>query len=143
MSPATCTHAPDIVGNIRIDQAWGLFQLSAAAHEVGGASPRASFWSLLFTYRQSRVRVSRINANDGKIERRVHAKANSPSRQSRSQCGPPAERVCEARPSARLDQTLALPWKTSCPVSLTTQTEVSFCETPSPTYSLMVVLPIV
>src|SRR6202165_2858687 len=28
------THAPDIVGNIRIDQAWGLFQISAAAHEV-------------------------------------------------------------------------------------------------------------
>jgi hypothetical protein len=41
------THAPDIVGNIRVDQAWGLFQLSAAAHEVdasynilgAGASP--------------------------------------------------------------------------------------------------------
>jgi hypothetical protein len=30
-------HAPDIVGNIRIDQAWGLFQISAAAHEVGGS----------------------------------------------------------------------------------------------------------
>jgi hypothetical protein len=28
------THSPDIVGNIRIDRAWGLFQLSAAAHEV-------------------------------------------------------------------------------------------------------------
>jgi porin-like protein len=27
-------HAPDVVGNIRIDQAWGLFQISAAAHEV-------------------------------------------------------------------------------------------------------------
>src|SRR3982075_3866376 len=25
---------PDIVGNIRIDQAWGLFQLSGAIHEV-------------------------------------------------------------------------------------------------------------
>ena len=25
-------HAPDIVGNIRVDQAWGLFQISAAAH---------------------------------------------------------------------------------------------------------------
>ncbi len=31
------THAPDIVGKIRVDQAWGLFQLSAAAHEVNGA----------------------------------------------------------------------------------------------------------
>ena len=31
------THAPDIVGRIRVDQAWGLFQLSAAAHEVNGA----------------------------------------------------------------------------------------------------------
>jgi hypothetical protein len=26
------THAPDIVGNIRVDQAWGLFQISGAAH---------------------------------------------------------------------------------------------------------------
>ena len=30
-------HAPDVVGNIRVDQAWGLLQLSAAAHEVGGS----------------------------------------------------------------------------------------------------------
>lgn len=29
--------APDIVGNIRVDQAWGLFQISAAAHEVNGS----------------------------------------------------------------------------------------------------------
>jgi Porin subfamily len=29
--------APDIVGNIRVDQAWGLFQISAAAHEVSGS----------------------------------------------------------------------------------------------------------
>jgi hypothetical protein len=28
------THSPDVVANIRIDQAWGLFQVSAAAHEV-------------------------------------------------------------------------------------------------------------
>lgn len=28
------THVPDIVGNIRVDQAWGLFQVSAAGHEV-------------------------------------------------------------------------------------------------------------
>ena len=28
------TRAPDIVGNIRVDQAWGLFQISAAAHLV-------------------------------------------------------------------------------------------------------------
>ncbi len=27
------TDIPDIVGQLRIDQAWGLFQLSAAAHE--------------------------------------------------------------------------------------------------------------
>mgnify|MGYP001194471259 FL=1 len=31
------THAPDIVGRIRVDQAWGLFQISAAAHEVSGS----------------------------------------------------------------------------------------------------------
>jgi hypothetical protein len=31
------THAPDVVGNIRIDQAWGLFQISAAAHEVNAS----------------------------------------------------------------------------------------------------------
>jgi hypothetical protein len=30
-------HSPDIVGNIRVDQAWGLFQISAAAHEVGAS----------------------------------------------------------------------------------------------------------
>ena len=30
-------HAPDVVGNIRVDQAWGLFQVSAAAHEVSGS----------------------------------------------------------------------------------------------------------
>jgi Porin subfamily len=28
------THAPDIVGNIRIDQAWGLFQIAGMAHLV-------------------------------------------------------------------------------------------------------------
>jgi hypothetical protein len=28
------THSPDVVGNVRVDQAWGLFQISAAAHEV-------------------------------------------------------------------------------------------------------------
>ncbi len=28
------THAPDIVGNIRVDQAWGLFQISGMAHLV-------------------------------------------------------------------------------------------------------------
>ena len=27
---------PDLVGNVRIDQAWGLFQLSGALHHVGG-----------------------------------------------------------------------------------------------------------
>ena len=31
------TRAPDVVGNIRVDQAWGLFQISAAAHEVSGS----------------------------------------------------------------------------------------------------------
>src|SRR6266496_1599734 len=31
------THAPDIVGRIRVDQAWGLFQVSAAAHEISGS----------------------------------------------------------------------------------------------------------
>ena len=30
-------HAPEIVGNVRVDQAWGLFQISAAAHEVSGS----------------------------------------------------------------------------------------------------------
>src|SRR5450432_392028 len=30
-------HAPDVVGNIRVDQAWGLFQVSASAHEVNGS----------------------------------------------------------------------------------------------------------
>ncbi len=31
------THAPEVVGRIRVDQAWGLFQLSASAHEVSGS----------------------------------------------------------------------------------------------------------
>jgi hypothetical protein len=30
-------HAPDIVGNVRVDQPWGLFQISAGAHEVSGS----------------------------------------------------------------------------------------------------------
>jgi hypothetical protein len=30
-------HSPDVVGNIRIDQAWGLFQISGALHEVNGS----------------------------------------------------------------------------------------------------------
>jgi hypothetical protein len=30
-------HSPDVVGNIRIDQAWGLFQVSGALHEVDGS----------------------------------------------------------------------------------------------------------
>src|ERR1700704_2564788 len=29
--------APDVVGNIRVDQAWGLFQISAGAHEVSAS----------------------------------------------------------------------------------------------------------
>src|SRR5258706_3822391 len=31
------SHAPDITGNIRIDQAWGLWQISAAGHDVNAA----------------------------------------------------------------------------------------------------------
>ncbi len=31
------THAPDVVGNIRVDQAWGLFQFSGALHEVNAS----------------------------------------------------------------------------------------------------------
>ena len=31
------THAPDVVGNIRVDQAWGLFQLSGALHDVNAS----------------------------------------------------------------------------------------------------------
>jgi hypothetical protein len=31
------TRAPDIAGNIRVDQAWGLFQISGEAHEVNAA----------------------------------------------------------------------------------------------------------
>ncbi|MEA2475764.1 MAG: hypothetical protein QOD11_1220 [Bradyrhizobium sp.] len=30
-------HAPDVVGNIRVDQTWGLFQVSGALHEVSGS----------------------------------------------------------------------------------------------------------
>jgi len=31
------THVPDIVGNIRVDQAWGLFQISGALHNVNAS----------------------------------------------------------------------------------------------------------
>jgi Porin subfamily len=31
------TQVPDIVGNIKVDQAWGLFQLSGALHEVNAS----------------------------------------------------------------------------------------------------------
>ncbi len=31
------TYVPDIVGNIRVDQAWGLFQISGAAHLVNAS----------------------------------------------------------------------------------------------------------
>jgi len=34
------TNIPDIVGKIRVDQAWGLFQVSAAAHQI-----RASYYN--------------------------------------------------------------------------------------------------
>jgi len=37
---AAGTNIPDIVGQLRVDQAWGLFQLSAAAHNI-----RASYYS--------------------------------------------------------------------------------------------------
>ncbi len=30
-------HYPDLVGNVRVDQAWGLFQISGALHEVDGS----------------------------------------------------------------------------------------------------------
>jgi Porin subfamily len=30
-------HAPEVVGSIRVDQAWGLFQISGAAHEVNAS----------------------------------------------------------------------------------------------------------
>src|SRR5258708_8962069 len=33
-------HEPDLVGNIRIDQAWGLFQVSGAVHEVDASFNR-------------------------------------------------------------------------------------------------------
>ena len=31
------THVPDIVGNIRVDQAWGLFQIAGALHRVNAS----------------------------------------------------------------------------------------------------------
>jgi Porin subfamily len=41
-------HAPDIVGNIRIDQAWGLFQISGAAHP-GAAHEVSGSYNILNT----------------------------------------------------------------------------------------------
>jgi hypothetical protein len=34
------TYSPDFVGNIRVDQAWGLFQFSAAAHDI-----KPAYWA--------------------------------------------------------------------------------------------------
>src|SRR5262249_39164678 len=31
-----CDHVPDIVGNLRVDQAWGSAHIGAAAHELHG-----------------------------------------------------------------------------------------------------------
>jgi hypothetical protein len=31
------THVPDIVGNVRVDQAWGLFQIAGALHNVNAS----------------------------------------------------------------------------------------------------------
>ena len=36
-TPTAARHVPDIVGNIRVDQAWGLFQFSAGAHLVNAS----------------------------------------------------------------------------------------------------------
>jgi Porin subfamily len=36
-SAYTGTYVPDVVGNIRVDQAWGLFQVSGALHYVDGS----------------------------------------------------------------------------------------------------------
>ena len=51
------THAPDIVGKIRVDQAWGLFQVSAAAHEVNGS------YNTLARRRPSRTTLSEISGH--------------------------------------------------------------------------------
>jgi hypothetical protein len=37
------TSVPDIVGQIRVDQAWGLFQISAAAHELRAGNAIGGF----------------------------------------------------------------------------------------------------
>jgi hypothetical protein len=42
------TYSPDIVGNIKVDQAWGLFQLSAALHE-----DRPGYWAAANTLNAS------------------------------------------------------------------------------------------
>ena len=52
------THAPDIVGNIRVDQAWGLFQISAAAHLVN-----ASYNILPCCWRLLRTALSEISGH--------------------------------------------------------------------------------
>lgn len=36
--------APDIVANIRLDQAWGTFLVSGALHQVNALSPDSLFW---------------------------------------------------------------------------------------------------
>jgi hypothetical protein len=49
------TYVPDVVGNIRVDQAWGLFQISGAMHFVDGG----------YFQNANTISASQFNANNG------------------------------------------------------------------------------
>ena len=68
------TWAPDIVGNIRVDQAWGLFQISAAAHLRQCLVQRRRRWrcsdGALGNQRSPRLQVGRFG--DGCVADQEH-----------------------------------------------------------------------
>jgi hypothetical protein len=70
----------------------------------------------------------------------VRARASSPSRRSRSRSARRVGHVCAAGRPRRPDQISPCLRKRPVPSRLTTHTEVSLCETSSPTYCFMLAL---
>src|SRR6201992_246719 len=61
-------YVPDVVGNIRIDQAWGLFQVSAAMHYVdGGYNLTANTLGSQFSGFSTQVGAMDSGHPDGKV----------------------------------------------------------------------------
>ena len=113
------------------------FSIPADPNQFGKA-PRVILIALVHANRQSCVRMSRVDANHGKID---------PSKfvpePTRHRAGLEADALRMRRPFAKQFSQgarirLGLSLEQDLPVSLTTHTEVSFCETSSPTYCFMI-----